>query len=357
MRTEGSGGDRNGISLPRALAPGDVIAMIAPASKVDREALEVGAEALRARGLKVIMGAHVLDTYGHLAGKDQDRASDLMNAFLDSDIKGVFCARGGSGSARILPYLDMASIASHPKVFVGYSDITVLHIAFAHYAGWPTFYGPMATTETECCTDDDCFGSLWRLISDARPAGDLLIPKDTTPLQTLASGIAEGELLGGTLCVLESCIGTPYFPDFKGKIIALEDASEPPWRVDRMLTHLEQAGVFEDVAGFLIGKLSDDENGSLFAEDLPVTQSLMDHLHGRKKPVLYGYPFGHLNQPVTLPMNCRIRLDADRRILTVLDSAVTSSITFPTSDQSVPITKCFSDTNKINIRTCHQMTR
>ncbi len=322
MRTDAEVSNQVGGFLPSALAPGDSIALIAPAGRVNRDALDAGAEALRARGLKVKVGAHVLDAYGHMAGTDRDRASDLMNAFLNPNIKGIFCARGGAGSARIIPYLEMSALASHPKVFVGYSDITALHMAFAHYAKWPTFYGPMAATETECCRNDDCFGTLWGLVSDAHPAGELPIPKNSPPMRTLVSGIAEGALLGGTLCVLESCIGASYFPDFTGKILALEDTAEPPWRVDRMLTHLEHAGILEKAAGFLIGKLSDQEDDPLYTEDLPILQSLKDHLAGLGKPVLYGYPFGHLDQPVTLPMNCLVRLDADHHTLDILKPAV-----------------------------------
>jgi len=314
------------VVLPRIVKRGDTIALIAPAGKVDRLALDAGVEALCARGLKVKVGAHVLDAYGHMAGADRDRASDVMNAFLDPDIKGVFCVRGGSGSARVIPYLDWEALASHPKVFVGYSDITALHLAFAHYAKWPTFYGPMVATETECCRNDDCFGILWNLISKPEPAGILSVPHShdgsSLHMQALHPGSAEGALLGGTLCVLESCIGTSYFPNLEGKILALEDDKEPSWRVDRMLTHLEQAGILEKAAGFLIGKLADREDDPLYPEELPMLQSLKDHLAGLGKPVLYGYPFGHLDQPVTLPMNCRVRLDADRCRLTVLDSAV-----------------------------------
>lgn len=312
--------------LPKALQPGDTIAVVAPAGKVDRTSLDAGVEALRERGLKVKVGAHVLDVYGHMAGADRDRASDFMAAFIDPVIKGVFCVRGGSGSARIIRYLDMAYLASHPKIFVGYSDITALHMVFAHYAKWPTFYGPMVATETECCRNDDCFGVLWNLISNPEPAGILSLPPkhgvSSVNMQTLHSGIATGALLGGTLCVLESCIGTPYSPNTEGKILALEDVSEPPWRVDRMLTHLEQAGIFEMANGFLVGCLSDQEVNPENIEELPIVQSLMDHLGKLDKPILYGYPFGHIDQPLTLPLNCRVQLDANQHTLDILEPAV-----------------------------------
>ncbi|HET6383224.1 MAG TPA: LD-carboxypeptidase [Armatimonadota bacterium] len=307
-------------TLPTALQPADTVAVVAPAGRVDPEALERGVETLRARGLRVKVGRHVLDAYGHMAGADRDRASDLMAAFLDPEVHGVFCARGGSGSARMLPYLDLREIATNPKVFVGYSDVTVLHLALGRSAGWPTFYGPMVATDAECCRDDDCFAALWRLISRPEPAGALQFDDGPRSARVLIAGAAEGMLTGGTLCLVESSLGASYQARTEGRLLALEDTNETPWRVDRMLTHLGHAGLLEQAAGFIIGSLSNLETDS--SDDLSVEQSLLDHLGPFGKPVLYGFPFGHIAAPLTLPLNCRARVDADAETLTVLEAAV-----------------------------------
>lgn len=305
--------------LPKALRPGDLVAVVAPGARPEEAALEAGVEQLRNRGYRVRVGAHVLDRYGHMAGADRDRATDLMEAFLDTAVSGVFCARGGSGCSRTIPYLDLRAISGCPKVFVGYSDVTVLHLALTRYAGWPTFYGPMVATELDstCSAGDPC--GLWRIVSSCEPVGALAVGRlaDTSGLN---AGVAEGTLVGGTLCVIESAIGTDYALDTRERILALEDAQEPPWRVDRMLTHLSHAGVLGGAGGFVIGSLSEiggDETG-----DLPVQQSLRDHLVPQNRPAVSGYPFGHIAQPVTLPLNCRVRLDAGARELSVLEPAV-----------------------------------
>jgi muramoyltetrapeptide carboxypeptidase len=307
--------------LPRALASGDLVSVVSPASRPNRASLDTGVEMLRSRGLKVRVAPHALDSHGHLAGADRDRAADLMEAFLDPEVRAVLCARGGAGSARVIPYLDLEAIAAHPKVFVGYSDITALHLALARRAGWPTFYGPMVASEMDGRLDEECLGALWRMVSDPAPAG-IVDPGACAPAIGLVPGIAEGSLAGGTLCVVESALATPYSIDACGKILMLEDAEEPLWRVDRMLTHLEHAGVLSQAAGFVVGSLSHEEETGAARGYLSVRQSVMEHLGVLGKPVLAGFPFGHIARPLTLPLGCLARLDAGAGTLTVLEPAV-----------------------------------
>lgn len=311
--------------LPPALQPDDQVAVIAPASRPEPAVLEAGVEILKARGLRVRVGAHALDAYGHLAGADRDRAADLMAAFLDPEVRAIFCARGGSGSARLLPYLDLPAMGAHPKVFVGYSDVTVLHLALSHHGGWPTFYGPMVAAGLERCREDPgrCgFELLWRLITGPEPAGELIAPGRSCPGRALVPGVSEGALTGGTLCLIESSLGTSYAAETSGRLLALEDAHEAPWRVDRMLTHLGHAGLLRGAAGFVVGALSDAEDMGAAEGYLSVEQSLLDHLGELGKPVWYGFPFGHIDTPLTLPLNCRACLDATAGTLTVLEPAV-----------------------------------
>ena len=307
--------------LPDRLCEGDCVAVVSPGGAPDPDALEAGVEVLRGRGLKVQVGPHALDRYGYLAGADRDRAADMMQAFLDPGVKAIFCARGGVGCARMLPYLDLPAIAARPKVFVGYSDVTILHLAIERAGGWPTFYGPMVATELGPGLCPECIELLWRLISRAEPAGSVACPGVAAQHRCLVPGAAEGVLTGGTLCLLDSSIGTAYAMDAAGKILVLEDSHETPWRVDRMLTHLAHAGALDGVAGFAIGSLvsivDEPEEPSLSVE-----QSLLDHLQALGRPVLYGVPFGHIDAPLTLPLGCRARLDAVAGTIEVLEPAV-----------------------------------
>lgn len=304
--------------LPPALQPGDLVVVIAPGGRVAPEKLEVGVESLRKRGLRVNAGLHVLDSYGHLAGQDRDRADDLMTAFADPKVKGVFCAHGGAGCSRVVPYLDLETIAANPKVFVGYSDVTTLHFVLARHAGWPTFYGPMPGSDLKCYDADCCFGALWQLISEPNFVGPLAVPDFANPASTLVPGIAEGVLAGGTLCVLLSAMGTDYALDARDKILLLEDMNEPAWRVDRMLTQLSHTGILRDAAGFVIGRLSDLEVAGELAED----ECLADHIVPLRKPAIRGYPFGHIDYPATFPLGCLARLDANARSVELLEPAV-----------------------------------
>ena len=243
--------------LAPALEEDDLVALIAPGGRVKPDEVDAAVEALRKRGLRVSVGRHALDTYGHLAGHDADRAFDLLTAFTDPDVRGVFCARGGAGCSRLIPHLDTVALAAHPKVFVGYSDVTTLHLLLARHAGWPTFYGPMPTSDVQCYDADSCFGALWQLVSDPEFVGRLAMPRGASSPSTLVLGIAEGVLAGGTLCVLLSAMGTPYALDARGKLLLLEDMNEPIWRVDRMLTQLSHSGGLDQAVGFVIGRLSD----------------------------------------------------------------------------------------------------
>jgi muramoyltetrapeptide carboxypeptidase len=169
----------------------------------------------------------------------------------------------------------------------------------------------------------ECVELLWRLISRPEPAGDLFCPHVAALRQSLVAGTVEGVLMGGTLCLVESSIGTSYAIDTAGKILVLEDSHETAWRVDRMLTHLAHAGVLDGAAGFVIGSLVEGPNDP-DELSLPIGQSLLDHLGPLGRPVLCGLPFGHIDAPLTLPLGCRARVDAEAGTIRVLEPAVCS---------------------------------
>ncbi|MCC6442502.1 MAG: LD-carboxypeptidase [Armatimonadetes bacterium] len=303
-----------------ALRPGDTIGLIAPASPPDPAKLERGIACLEARGYRVKTAPHLSDRRGYLAGSDPDRAADMAAMFADPEVRAVFCARGGYGSIRLLEHLDYPAIAAHPKIFLGYSDITSLHLSLRRECGFPTFHGPMPAAEMPSL---DAFAgqSLWDALTDTPVPRQLAFDSGRAAPYTLVGGSAEGPLVGGCLCLVASSLGTPWEIETSGHILFLEDLHEEPWRVDRMLTQLKLAGKLEEAAGFLLGHFPhpSPESPEPF---LGLDDIYTDILAPFGKPALCAYPIGHVDHPLTLPVGCRARLDADDCALTILESAV-----------------------------------
>ncbi|HZO87432.1 MAG TPA: LD-carboxypeptidase [Chthonomonadaceae bacterium] len=305
---------------PRALRPGDTLGVASPSGPIEAEALQAGVAALEARGYRVVLGEHVRDTHPHnnyLAGTDADRAADLNALFAREDIAGILCARGGYGAMRLMDHLDWQAIATHPKVFVGFSDITSLHLALERHADLVTFHGPTLFGLPKL--DLTAAGVFWQLLESPEPFGPLPAPPET--IQTLVPGSVEGEMAGGCLCLLAHACGSSFAPDFRGKIVLIEDVNEAIYRADRDLTQLKNAGLLEEAAGFVIGALSDWPKH----EDDPPRNTpealWRDIFVPLGKPTIAGFPFGHVPNALTLPLGVRARLDADARTLTLLEPA------------------------------------
>src|SRR3546814_872907 len=257
--------------LPPALQKGDTIGVVSPSATLFEEMpFSLAREVIQALGFKVKMGQHVNDRYGHLAGTDKERAGDLNGMFADPSVKGIICLRGGSGAARILDLVDYETIRRNPKVFMGYSDITALHMAIFTQTGMVTFHGPMASSawpSYNAAQFQSVFMTrelpVWK---NPQSKGDDLVVRHNR-IQTIREGQATGQLLGGNLSVLTGIAGSKYFPDFSGKILFLEEVGEQLYRVDRMMSQLQLTGALEQAAGFVIGKCTEcepgDGNGSL----------------------------------------------------------------------------------------------
>jgi muramoyltetrapeptide carboxypeptidase len=294
----------------------------APASPIAPEALRRGIARIEARGYRVVLGEHVLETHphhGYLAGTDAARAADLNALFAREEIAAIVCARGGYGSMRLIDRLDWETIAAHPKLFVGYSDITSLHLALARHADLVTLHGPMVSALPDL--DATATEVFWRLLESPSAPGAL--PADPDALQTLVPGRSEGELAGGCLCLLAHACGSHFAPDFCGKIVLLEDVGEAVYRADRDLTQLRNAGLLDQAAGFVIGAIT---NWQKHEEDPPrsTPDALWQEFFGALgKPTLVGFPFGHAQNPLTLPLGVRACLDADARTLNILEPATT----------------------------------
>ncbi|WP_374569720.1 LD-carboxypeptidase [Phenylobacterium sp.] len=309
------------------LREGDTVGLVAPATYSDDPfKLELVEEAIAAMGLKPKRGAHVLDRYGYLAGTDEDRAADINAMYADPEVKAVFAVRGGWGCARVLPHLDWDVISAHPKLLVGYSDITALHMAFAARAGFATIHGPIGASawtkmswESFRAVAFEGATPTWR-----NPPGDedRLVQKEgrTTAFRR---GVARGRLLGGNLTVLTALVGTPYLPDFKGAILFIEDVDEAEYRIDRMLTQLGLAGILGQLSGVVFGQCTDctAKDGSS-AGGFTLSQVLDQHLTPLGVPAFQGLEFGHVDDQFSLPEGVMAEIDATAGTVKLLEPAV-----------------------------------
>ncbi len=298
-----------------SLAPGATIGVVAPAAPVhNRSDVLRGIAFWERHGFRVQLSDYLFDRTGYFAGDARVRASAVEAMFRNPEVDAVQALWGGSGSTLMIPHIDWTVIRENPKPFIGRSDITSLHLAFARYARMPTFYGPglnqVAPAEASAFTQDH----LLRALTATEPLGLLpRHPKDGF-VQVLSQGKASGELAGGCLWPLCKSIGTDWQPDFRGKIVFLEEVDEPPWSIDAHLTHLKQAGLLRDVAGVAIGRLVNCEWSKARAE-MPSEFSLEDvlerHFSELGVPVLYRIPCGHEPDTLTLPLGVRATIDGD----------------------------------------------
>lgn len=267
--------------------------------------------------MRTVVAPHAFDVRGYLAGADAARAADLNALFADPGVQGILCIRGGYGAHRLLDALDYEVIKRNPKVFIGYSDITALHMAFHTQAGFVTFHGPMTGGIAQ--EDSYDFLELLRAVARPEPLGTLANPPAGPRIETLVPGVAEGELIGGNAALLTALMGTRYQPEFAGKILFLEDLGDRLYRLDRKLAHLRLAGVLQQVSGIVVGECRytpETEPG------LSLRQILEDLIVPIGKPAIYGLACGHGTYHVTLPVGVRARLDATEGILSIEEAGV-----------------------------------
>ena len=308
----------NRILAPR-LRPGDTVGLITPSSYVsDPDELAFAKRFCEFFQLKWKLGTNVGQRFGYLAGTAQQRVDDLHAMFADREVHGVFCIRGGYGSAQMLDKIDYGLIRNNPKVFLGYSDITALHTAIGQRTGLVTFHGPVSLSHLT----DWSQSHLRAAVFTGEPIGVLTNPPESNPLRashtlrTVRSGRATGVLAGGNLTLVSTTLGTPYAIETAGRILLLEEVGEDIYRIDRMLTQLRLAGKLQTAAGIVVGECKDcPPPGHDSAYSLG---EVIDYLLGDLGiPVLYGLSFGHTVDQVTIPLGVEASLDADRQTLTV----------------------------------------
>lgn len=302
----------------KRLKAGDTIAITSPAGAVwDESQVEKFTGVLKGFGFNVVLGNTLKVKLGYFSGTDSDRAKELNGFFADKNIKGIFCMKGGWGCARILEKLDYKMIAANPKVLIGFSDITTLLNAIYTKTGLITFHGPVGNSGWNEWTTTVFKSVVMNGEQTAFPTG----PNVEDMTITFNKGKASGTLAGGNLTVISSLIGSGYLPDWKGKILFLEETTEEPYRIDRMLTQLKLAGVFKQLHGVAIGKFVKCE-----AEEpqkaFNYMQVLEQHFKLLTVPVFYGLMTGHIENKLTLPVGAEVSLDADLGTIKLNETAV-----------------------------------
>ncbi|MEV8314471.1 LD-carboxypeptidase [Streptomyces sp. NPDC059900] len=300
----------NPLTRPARLAPGARVAVVAPSGPIPEERLQAGLDILRGWDLEPVVAPHVLDrhpSFDYLAGTDADRARDLQDAWCDPSVSAVLCARGGYGALRMVELLDWTAMrAAGPKVFVGYSDITTLHEAFAARMGLATLHGPMTAA----------LDFLKNARAQEHLRTTLFAPEQVQVIASggtaLVPGRARGVTLGGCLSLLAADIGAPAVrTSARGGLLFLEDIGEETYRLDRYVTQLARAGWFEGVRGVVLGSWVDCDSYDT------VRAMLLDRLGGLGVPVVEEFGFGHCDGALTIPFGAAAELDADTATLTL----------------------------------------
>jgi len=311
---------------PPKLQAGSLIGLVAPASPVPPgPILKRGQAVLRELGFHVRMGRHVRRRRNFLAGEDANRAEDLNEMFADPEVKAVFCVRGGYGTARLLDRLDFDALRAHPKVLLGYSDITALELAVYRRLGLVSFYGPMVTTEMARTFLPETRRRMLAAVTSTDPPKPISVVPRASRRQVIHPGSAEGSLVGGCLSVLVTLLGSDYMPSLEGAVLFLEDLDEEPYRLDRYLTQLRLCGALLGVSGVAVGQLINCEprkDRAAYIRSHGSLDVLRDRLGDLGVPVLAGLGFGHGRHQATLPQGIRVRLDADAGRLYFLESGV-----------------------------------
>ena len=309
---------------PARLRPGDTVGLIEPAGFSDGETqIEAVKYTVAGMGLVPKVAPHVGSRYGYLAGTDEERAADINAMFADPDVKAVFAVRGGWGCARLLPLLNWDVIRANPKLLIGFSDVTALHLAFAARAGFPSIHAPNAANSWAKTS----WESFWRLaFAGETPVFEPPAVQDTDPaaqerrnFTTVRSGKARGRLIGGNLSVLSALVGTPWLPDFDSAILFLEDVGEAEYRIDRMLSQLALAGILGKVAGVVFGQCTRCTAGVTDYTGFTVPQLLEQYLAPLGVPAFGGAQIGHIANQLSLPVGVSAEIDADAGTIRILE--------------------------------------
>ncbi len=307
---------------PKQLKPGDTIGVISPASRPPDEAvLKQGVAYLESLGYRVKLGEYVLAQRGYLAGDDRQRLDDLHAMFADPEVDAVFCSRGGYGTPRLLDEIQYDLLRQNPKIFIGYSDITALNMAFFRQAGLVNFSGPMVAVECARGIHPFTADSLWSALTGNQSQIAITNPNDQD-VKILKPGSATGLLFPACLSVLHGLLGTPYMPDFTGAILVLEDIDEEPYRLDRYFASMKAAGILDRISGLVLAQFIDCEASDPDKPGLAVDEVIHDYIDALAIPVLSELAYGHDRVKLTLPVGVQAKIDSNGPIINIIEPVV-----------------------------------
>ena len=307
---------------PKKLKKGEVIGIISPASSPEDPILvNRGIRYLESLGYRIELGKNINKNRGYLAGTDEERVEDLHQMFKNKNVKAIFCLRGGYGAFRLLDKINYNLIKKYPKIFVGFSEITSLQMAFLSKANLITFAGPMVVQNFSKNVSKYTEENFWRLITSSKKVGKLKFP-ESNKLPNINPGISTGRLVGGNLAVFVSLIGTEFLPDLKDKILFLEDVGEYPYKIDRMMNQLRLNKVFKKIRGIILGRFVDCFEHDPNKKTLTLSEVMNDYLSGIKVPSVYTFPHGHIKDFITLPIGLRTKLNATKGFVEIIESCV-----------------------------------
>jgi len=305
------------IIKPERLRKGDTIGIVAPASSFDPGNFKRGVKMLRKMGYRVKYEHSILSRYWSKSGHEKERAEQINRMFADKNVKAIFCANAGEGSTEILPYLDKKIIRENPKIFVGYSDITILLLYLQKIADMVVFHGPVVADEIYDHMNQATLDYLLRTFSQTSPIGPVMFPQ----LVPLKPGKAQGILMGGNITLIMKAIDTSYEMPTENKILFLEDINEKPNTIRDYFLNMERIGMFKKVRGLLLGKMV-----NCFKDKKSFQEMLKEIFHDYKFPIIFGFPSGHKRRrngaQITLPLGILATIDADAAVLRIDESAV-----------------------------------
>lgn len=311
-----------GLIKPKKLKPGDVIGIISPASSPDDlTKINSGVQYLEKLGYRVEVGKNVGLQEGYLAGSDHERLNDLHDMFKNKHIKAIFSIRGGYGSGRLLDKIDYRLIRNNPKIFVGYSDINALQMAFYAKCGLITFAGPMVAVDFHDEVSPFTEEVFWRTITSNKKIGRIKNPRNEK-IYVLTKGRVRGRLIGGNLSIFTSLIGTEYFPKIKDAVLLLEDVNEAPYRIDRMFNQLKLAKIFKQIKAVVLGHFVNCIEPDTTKKSFTLNEVVIEYFQSMKIPVMYNLRHGHVKENITMPFGIKCVVNASRGFIEIPDNAV-----------------------------------
>ena len=303
--------------IARRLKKGDTIGLISPSGPENPDKIKKSIEFLKSLGFNIKEGKHIYDKLGYLAGKDQDRADDFINMFLDKDVNMILCVRGGYGTMRILPLIDFNIIKQNPKIFAGFSDITTFLNNIAIKSNLITFHSPMCNSNfLDKCTLKSFLDTLMLGYNPFT-----IKSPEATFMTNYSQASASGQLVGGNLSLICSTLGTPFEIDTNNKILFIEEVSEEPYKIDRMLTHLLLCGKIQQCSGIILGQFTNCELPN-YERSLTLEEVIEDRILKLSKPTLVNFQSGHSYPKLTLPIGAKIKIDCQSESIQVLEPVV-----------------------------------